>query len=208
MIRTTAGTAAYVDNCLTPLVQHFASTTIPPSYNDDALEVSDRATLVQRAAAAARAHQQDEPPPPPLFPDPSVPPPPSPSPSPASPPQLSSSVQVTPLTRPVGVVATERATPSAIPASNSTTSPTADTAAIPAMALIDAYVGGASEGFGLETSGVRGAVEDGATAAAASSSAAGGGRSGETYSSVIFGYDVFNEPEGISWDLRLYHNFM
>lgn len=31
---------------------------------------------------------------------------------------------------------------------------------------------------------------------------------GPTYSSVILGYEVLNEPEGMSWDLRLYHNYM
>ena len=35
-----------------------------------------------------------------------------------------------------------------------------------------------------------------------------GGGAAPTYSSVLLGYELLNEPEGMSWDLRLYHNYM
>ncbi|KAG2440073.1 hypothetical protein HXX76_004187 [Chlamydomonas incerta] len=36
----------------------------------------------------------------------------------------------------------------------------------------------------------------------------GGGGGAPTYSSVLLGYELLNEPEGMSWELRLYHNYM
>ncbi len=29
-----------------------------------------------------------------------------------------------------------------------------------------------------------------------------------SYADVLIAYEVFNEAEGISWDARLYHNYM
>ncbi|KXZ46825.1 hypothetical protein GPECTOR_40g559 [Gonium pectorale] len=71
---------------------------------------------------------------------------------------------------------------------------------------------GAASGLGLtavaQDGGAGGSASASDSDSASDCSGVGGAGSGPTYSSVLLGYEVLNEPEGMSWDLRLYHNYM
>ncbi|EFJ52890.1 hypothetical protein VOLCADRAFT_115818 [Volvox carteri f. nagariensis] len=193
LMRTSAGTSGYVDNCLTPLVRHLAATPIPPPYADDVLAALDKVEVLRRAASRAAAAARV------VVGGRSAPPsgnlgaqeeeeeesqPQSQSQSPGD---MASSLHVSPLTHPVGYPGT-----TALPG------------------------GDVDEGSGAGDGGGSpgGAAAATATAAAAAAAAAAVEAvslefsAAATYSSVVMGYDLFNEPEGTSWDLRLYHFYM
>ncbi|GLC37390.1 hypothetical protein PLESTM_000578500 [Pleodorina starrii] len=297
MIRTAAGTAAYVDNCLTPLVRHLANTRIPPpSYDDDdALAASDAALAEGLsdggtvAATAAGGSAAAEPPPPAPTAEPQATAPGTTATAPAEA-ESEAGLAASSLARPPSysallppVVAAAAATASTMrqgqlsaaakpPAAGfptgrrlarrrtlsipSTTpvAPPADRAQpqpqpqpqpppqpppqpqpqhqenlrsstttlsplvrpVPqAVADVDFEGTAAAAGAVREAAAAAAAAAAAVAAVAAASGAAsadlaadGGGATAATYSSVMMGYDLFNEPEGMSWDLRLYRNYM